>query len=59
MSDHVNIGTITITYDMTDDGDMLTGVSVDGDMPIVTQLELLDLARDTILAGCYDTEDEA
>lgn len=59
MSDHVSIGTITITYDMTDDSDMLTGVSVDGDMPIVTQLGLLDLARDTILAGCYDTEEDA
>lgn len=55
MSDNVNLG--TITYDMTDDGDMLTGVSVDGDMPIVTQLGLLDLARDTVLAGCYEADE--
>lgn len=54
MSDTVSIGTITITYDATPDGDLITGVTATGDMPLVTKLGLLDLARDTMLNGHDD-----
>lgn len=47
----MQLGSITITYEMSDDGHMDTGLTIDGDMPIITQLGLLDLARDTILRG--------
>ena len=45
----MNLGSITISYELDDDGDMITGVSIDGDLPIVTQLGLIELAKDTIL----------
>lgn len=50
------LGTITISYFLDTDGEMATGVSVDGDMPLVTQLGLLRTAEDTILR--MDEEDE-
>lgn len=52
----MQVGSITITYSMADDGDMLTDVSVDGDMPVVTQLGLLELAKDSILIGTVDDD---
>lgn len=55
----MNVGSITITYYMDEDGDLNTGVSVDGDIPIVTQLGLLELAKDSILIGTvFEEEDE-
>lgn len=51
----MNLGSITISYELDDDGDMITGVSIDGDLPIVTQLGLIELAKDTILR--MDPED--
>lgn len=56
MSKPLSIGSITISYEFGDDGDIITGVQVDGDIPVVTQLGLLRLAEDTILA--VDPEDE-
>lgn len=53
----MNVGSITITYNMADDGDMLTDVSVEGELPIVTQLGLLELAKDSILIGTVDDDD--
>lgn len=50
------LGSITISYYLDTDGDMVTGVSIDGDMPIVTQFGLLRMAEDTILRT--DEEDE-
>lgn len=46
----MNVGSITITYEIDEDGDMLTGVSIEGELPVVTQLGLLELAKDTILS---------
>lgn len=43
------IGKITITYDLASDGDIHTVLDVEGDLPIVVQLGLLELAKDTIL----------
>lgn len=40
----VSLGSITITYFLDTDGEMATGVSIDGDMPTVTQLGLLRMA---------------
>lgn len=53
----VIIGTITITEYLDEDGDIITGVSVDGDIPLVTQLGLLRMAEDTIL-NCNDEDEE-
>lgn len=51
MNEHyMNVGSITITYEIDEDGDMLTGVSIEGELPVVTQLGLLELAKDTILS---------
>lgn len=47
----MEIGSIVITYSMADDGDLITDVSVEGDIPIATQLGLLELAKDSILIG--------
>lgn len=54
MSEPESIGTILITCEAHADGDLITGVTRTGDMPLVTQLGLLDLARDTILNGPDD-----
>lgn len=50
------LGSITISHYLDNTGDIITGVSVDGDIPIVTQLGLLRMAEDTILR--MDEEDE-
>lgn len=44
-----SIGKITISYDLADDGDIHTVLDVEGDLPVVVQLGLLELAKDTIL----------
>lgn len=45
----MNAGNINISYDVWPDGDIVTAVNVEGDIPLVTQLGLLELAKDTIL----------
>ena len=50
------VGHIHIGYNLTDDGDMTTEVSVEGEIPIATQLGLLELAKDSILIGIGDDE---
>ena len=46
----MNIGTITITVYLDDNGDEMTSVSVTGDhFPLITQLGAIDLARDSLL----------
>lgn len=45
----MNAGNIKISYDVWPDGDIVTAVNVEGDIPLVTQLGLLELAKDTIL----------
>ena len=45
----MDIGRITIDYTVTDEGDLQTSYTVDGDLPIVTQLGIIELAKDTIL----------
>lgn len=54
----MKVGSITITYEMMDDGDIITGLNVDGDLPVVTQLGLLELAKDTILQNTQGEQDE-
>lgn len=56
----MNVGNISISYDIWPDGDV-TRVDVEGDIPLVTQLGLLELAKDTILkkvAGEVDYDGE-
>lgn len=52
----LDIACIHINYRLGEDGDMLTDVDVTGDIPIVTQLGLLELAKDSILIGIGDDE---
>lgn len=52
----MRIGSIVITYSMADDGDLLTDVTVEGDIPVATQLGLLELAKDSILIGVVDDD---
>ena len=47
----MDLGSITITRFIDEGGDIVTGVSVDGDIPIITQLVLIRMAEDTILRG--------
>lgn len=55
MSERTPIGSITITYDVAEDGDLITGWHVDGDIPLVVGLGLLDMTRDSMLR---DDEEE-
>lgn len=56
MDEPVDIGSITISYYIGHDGDMISGVSVEGDLPMITRLGLLRMAEDTILR--MDEDDE-
>ncbi|VEW13518.1 Uncharacterised protein [Brevibacterium casei] len=57
MADEIMVATITISYEMDDLGDLLTNVNIEGDIPIVTQLGLLEMAKDSILIGIDGDED--
>lgn len=50
------VGEITITYELAEDGDMITTLNVEGDIHVATQLGLLELAKDTILHAEEDEE---
>lgn len=43
------IGYIHIDYRLASGGDIITSVDTDGDLPLVTQLGLLEMAKDTLL----------
>lgn len=45
----MDIGRITIDYWLTDEGDLQTGVTVEGDIPLVTQLGIIELSKDSLL----------
>lgn len=57
MADDMVVATITISYEMDDLGDLVTNVNIEGDIPIVTQLGLLEMAKDSILIGIDGDED--
>lgn len=44
----IRLGNIVIGYFMSEDGDIQTSYSVEGDIPVVTQLGLLSMAQDTV-----------
>lgn len=52
----LDIGYIHIDYQIQDDGEITMHLDVDGDLPVVTQLGLLELAKDTVLN--QDPEEE-
>ncbi len=54
----IHVGSIHIGYDLADDGEPITTVTTDGDMPLVTQLGLLRLAEDTLMNGALDDEED-
>lgn len=54
----VEIGTIHIRYWADEGGDLLTSVSVDGEMPLVTVIGLLEMAKDELLHPFQDEEEE-
>lgn len=51
------IGRIEITYVIEDDGDIVSEVEVKGDIPFVTQIGLLEMAKDSLFNGSDDDED--
>lgn len=51
------IGRIEITYVIEDDGNIVSGVEVKGDIPFVTQIGLLEMAKDSLFNGSDDDED--
>lgn len=54
----VEIGTIHIRYWADEDGDLLTSVSVDGEMPLVTVIGLLEMAKDELMHSFEDEDQE-
>lgn len=52
------VGSIHISYYLDDEGELVSGVSLEGDMPIVVVIGLLEMAKDTVLASTYEEEDE-
>lgn len=53
----MTVGSITIDLTLTDDGDEVTSVRVEGDLPVVTQIGLLAMAQDSILNGPEEDDD--
>lgn len=51
------IGRIEIAYVIEDDGDIVSEVEVKGDIPFVTQIGLLEMAKDSLFNGLDDDED--
>lgn len=51
------IGFIHIDYTLERDGSIITGLDCEGDIPLVTQLGLLEMAKDTLLHPPTDPED--
>lgn len=47
----MTVGSIVIDLALTEDGDEVSRVRVEGDLPVVTQIGLLAMAQDTILNG--------
>ena len=43
------VGSIRITYDLWENGDIVTQVHTEGDLPLVIQLGLLEMAKDTLI----------
>lgn len=54
----VEIGTIHIRYWADEDGDLLTSVSVDVEMPLVTVIGLLEMAKDELMHSFEDEDQE-
>ena len=53
----MKIGFIHIDYTLQPDGDVTTSVDCEGEIPLVTKLGLLEMAKDTLLHPEPDTED--
>ena len=53
----MTVGSIVIDLTLTDDGDEVTSVRIEGDLSVVTQIGLLAMAQDTILSGPEEDDD--
>ena len=53
----MTVGSIVIDLTLTDDGDEVTSVRVEGDLSVVTQIGLLAMAQDSILNGPEEDDD--
>lgn len=53
----MKIGFIHIDYTLQPDGDVTTSVDCEGEIPLVTKLGLLEMAKDTLLHPELDPED--
>lgn len=52
------VGRITITYTAWEDGDLVINHEIDGDLPVVVQVGLLEMTKDTILAEDAVADDD-
>ena len=53
----MTVGSIVIDLTLTDDGDEVTSVRVEGDLSVVAQIGLLAMAQDSILNGPEEDDD--
>lgn len=51
-------GRIVISYEVAESGELLTSYYVKGDLPVVVQLGLLEMTKDTILHPAPDTDED-
>lgn len=54
----MEVGYIKITHDLEKDGDLTTTVLIKGEIHLATQLGLLELAKESILLGNVEGEEE-
>lgn len=53
----IKVGYVYIDYTLRENGDATMSVDTDGDLPVVVQLGLLEMAKDTILHPPKDHEE--
>lgn len=58
MTERQKIGYIHIDYTIAPDGDLQTRLDFEGDIPLVTQLGLIELAKDSLLNPPESDEEE-
>lgn len=53
----LKIGYIHIDYTMQEDGDITTSVDTEGDLPLVVQLGIIELSKDTLIHPPQEEEE--
>ena len=52
------VGAIHISYYLDEEGELVSGVSLEGDMSMVVVIGPLEMAKDTVLATSYEEDEE-